>query len=85
MKNINEANINEFKKIEVGEHFIYDGFFAIKINNEYAAFMNCDNKFIIAKAYNNCLSIGSGAIREFASYDELIDYMAKTNCKHLQL
>jgi hypothetical protein len=77
MKNINEANINEFIRLEKGEHFTYDGFLAIKINDGYAAFINADNKFIIAKAYKNCLSIGSGAIREFNSYAELIDYTSK--------
>ncbi len=77
MKTINKTNIENYTALKDGEHFIYDGFFAIKINNDYATFVNNENKFIIAKAYKNCLSIGSGAIREFNSYAELIEYMGK--------
>ena len=68
MKTLNEnglENIN-FDKIALNEHFIYvDGafeFFAIKVSDDYAVFINADGKFICAKAFKNCLSIGAGVV-----------------------
>ena len=44
--------------------------FAIKVNEEYAVLINGCNKFIVAKKYKNCLSIGSGYVIEYSSYEE---------------
>ncbi|MBR6163259.1 hypothetical protein IKQ26_05180 [bacterium] len=76
---IKESNPNwfdEYKALGKDKQFIYDtflgSFVAIKINNEYAAFLNGLNNFIIAKAYKNCLSIGEGTPLQYGSYKEVM-------------
>lgn len=76
MKKIKENGLNELKGYEElnnGEKFIYINsceWFAIKFNEEYAVLINGCNKFIVAKRYKNCLSIGSGYVKEYSSYEE---------------
>jgi|GEM_PF-1045920 len=69
-------NIN-FDKIAINEHFIYMGesfeFFAIKVSEDYAVFINADGKFICAKAFKNCLSIGAGVVSEFPTFDKAVE------------
>ena len=67
------------------EQFVYSSlyrndiieFIAIRINTDYCAFLNGYNKFIIAKRFKNCLSIGSGKIIEFDSYEQIKEYVLK--------
>lgn len=69
------VTINEMEKyynLKKGEQFLYHvcvvDFFGIKYSQDYAILINASNKFILAKAYKNCLSIGSGGVREYNSY-----------------
>lgn len=63
-----------FNEFAVHDQFIYQyssgEFFAMKISDEYAAFVNGEGKWILAQRYANCLSIGSGVVHEYASFDE---------------
>ena len=56
-----------------GAELIYrDGaydFPGYKINDNHAVLINARGKFIIAKAYPNCLSIGSGYIIEYDTFE----------------
>lgn len=65
----------EFDELPSGGQFVYvDGsfeFFAIKINNDYAALINSIGKFILARKYKNCLSIGSGPVLEYGTFAEI--------------
>lgn len=79
MKTLKEnglENIN-FDKIAINKHFIYIGesfeFFAIKVSDDYAVFINADGKFICAKAFKNCLSIGAGVVSEFPTFAEAVE------------
>lgn len=67
----------DFDSIAINEHFIYNDepfeFFAIKVNENYAVFINADGKFICAKAYKNCLSIGASGIFEFSTFAEAVE------------
>ena len=79
MKTLKEngfENIN-FDKIALNEHFIYVGgsfeFFAIKVSEDYAVFINTDGNFICAKAFKNCLSIGAGIVSEFPTFAEAVE------------
>ncbi len=79
MKTLKEnglENIN-FDKIAINEHFIYMGesfeFFAIKVSEDYAVFINADGKFICGKAFKNCLSIGAGIVSEFSTFAEAVE------------
>lgn len=69
-------NIN-FDKVAINEHFIYAGgsfeFFAIKVSEDYAVFINADGNFICAKAFKNCLSIGAGIVSEFPTFAEAVE------------
>lgn len=69
-------NIN-FNKVAINEHFIYAGgsfeFFAIKVSEDYAVFINADGNFICAKAFKNCLSIGAGIVSEFPTFAEAVE------------
>lgn len=47
--------------------------FAIKIDNNCAIFLNQEGKFVVAKAYKNCLTLGSTAVREFNTLAEAIE------------
>lgn len=64
----------EFDALKDGEQFIYADlpfeFFAIKINNDYAALINADGKFFLGQKYKNCLSTGAGLAREYDSFAE---------------
>lgn len=84
MKIILERGLKELKgyyEMKPNTKFIYKTgkfeFFAIKIDDDYAAMVNGVNKFIIAQRYKNCLSIGSGYIREFGTFRELVEYVKK--------
>jgi hypothetical protein len=67
----------DFDNIAINEHFIYNDepfeFFAIKVNENYAVFINADGKFICAKAYKNCLSLGAGGVFEFSTFAEAVE------------
>jgi len=62
---------------ELGEdaQFIYHelsyAFPGFKIDDKHAALINARGKFIIAKAFKNCLSIGSGMVLEYSTYEEI--------------
>lgn len=45
---------------------------AVKVNNDYALLRNYYNRYIIAKRYGNCLSIGSGTIREYSTIEDAV-------------
>lgn len=72
MITIKDNEIEKYYNLKKGEQFLYHtctvDFFAIKFNQDYAILVSGSNNFIIAKAYKNCLSIGSGFIREYNSY-----------------
>lgn len=74
MKTITEFNnFNEFFTLREGEHFIYRPFagmefFAVKVGSN-AILINGNNKFIVAKAYKNILSIGSGTVRTYDDFE----------------
>ena len=83
MKTLKEngfENIN-FDKIALNEHFIYVSgsfeFFAIKVSEDYAVFINADGNFICAKAFKNCLSIGAGIVSEFPTFAEAVEACGK--------
>ena len=71
-----KGSLTGYAELDKEEQFIYITspyeFFAIKVNDEYAVFINARNKFIVAKAYKNILSIGTSSI-ELASYDEAVE------------
>ena len=66
-----------FDRLTINEHFIYvDGsfeFFAIKVSEDYAVFINGAGEFICAKAFKNCLSIGAGIVSEFPTFAEAVE------------
>lgn len=70
-----------FDELEKDEQFIYDDglfeFIGIKINEDYAAFLNGNNKFILSKRHINCLSIGSGHVSEYSDYESIVKYAEK--------
>lgn len=63
-----------FENLARHEQFIYAQdsftFMAIKINDSFAVFINGEGKFILAKKFKNCLSIGSGYVAEYGTFDE---------------
>ena len=65
----------EFDELPSGGQFVYvEGsfeFFAIKINNDYAAFIDSMGKFILAEKWKNRLSIGSGPTLEYGTFAEI--------------
>lgn len=70
---------NKYVELEEDEHFILRGMFefvGIKINDEYGALLNACNKFIVGKIYKNCLSLGSGHVKEFRTYNEAKDFVS---------
>lgn len=86
--NMNEYNIDItdlYDEICDDEQFVYSSlyrnsiieFMAVRINNHYCTFINGNNKFIIAKRFKDCLSIGSGKIIEFDSYEQVKEYVLK--------
>lgn len=66
-----------FDRLTINEHFIYvDGsfeFFAIKVSEDYAVFINGAGEFICAKAFKNFLSIGAGIVSEFPTFAEAVE------------
>ena len=74
MKTLNKENYNEYKEMKKYERFIWSDagfeFFAFKVTDEVAIFINGSGKFIVAKAYTNMLSIGSGLVVEYDTFDE---------------
>ena len=80
MKIIKKNEIQKYKELKETEQFVYqDGifeFFAIKINDDYSAFINGCGKFILAKKYTNCLSIGIYT-KEFNTFDEAVEYIRR--------
>lgn len=69
-------SMQEYAKMANEQQFIYQAasnisFFAIKIENG-AVLINGENKFIVAKAYKNCLSIGSNMVYVFNTYEEAV-------------
>lgn len=74
-------NLEGYEELRDGEKFIYKNMYewvAIKVNNDYSVFLNGINKFIVAQKYNNCLSIGSGDVKEFGTYAEAERFATKT-------
>lgn len=74
MKTLTKENHNEYKDMKKYERFISSDagieFFAFKVTDEAAIFINGSGKFIIAKAYTNTFSIGSGFVFEYDTFDE---------------
>lgn len=72
MITIKDNEMDKYYNLKKGEQFLYHtcmvDFFAIKFNEDYAILIGGSNKFIIAKAYKNCLSIGAGFVGEYSSY-----------------
>lgn len=59
-----------FDSLCVGDWFLYNGMFpAWKVADTVAVFANRDGKFIRAKRYSNCLSIGTFS-DEFETFAE---------------
>lgn len=62
-----------YKELKNYEQFIYtvgqSEFVAIKINDDYCAFLTGMNKFILAQKYKNCLSIGSLTPIEYDTFE----------------
>lgn len=84
MKTIKTNGLKElkgFEELKPNDKFIYQEcrieFQAIKINDQYAAFINYDGKFILAQKYKNCLSIGSGSVMEFSTFAMAKEYAKK--------
>lgn len=71
----------DFDSIAINEHFIYADepfeFFAIKVNENYAVFINADGLFVCAKAYKNCLSLGAIGVFEFSTFAEAVEACEK--------
>ena len=67
-----------YDELEPLEEFIYISrvpnveWKAFKINDKFAALVNRYDKYILAKRYSNCLSIGDGNIVEYATLDQAI-------------
>ena len=63
-----------YSELSNGDKFIYTEnsyeWVGIKIDEEYSALLRGDNKFILAKVYVNCLSIGTTEI-SYKSFEEL--------------
>ena len=81
MKKIHDGNIQEmeqFNQLDNGTGFIYCipdlkiEFNAIKLDNKCAVFHTAHDKYILAKAYKNCLSIGNHS-REFDTLGEIFE------------
>lgn len=74
MKKVEENKMENYIALNDGERFLYQQgifeFFGFKHNNEFAILVNGCGKFIVAKAYKNCLSIESGIVREFDTLTE---------------
>lgn len=58
---------SEFKALADGEWFRYEGMLGWKINPFVAVFVNRQGRFIRARCYSNCLSIGT-ASEEFEKF-----------------
>lgn len=74
-----------FNEMERDELFIYEQcgtFPAFKINNGYAALINAEGKFVLAKKYKNCLSIGSEDPLIFATYADVKTYLGCNVVEH---
>lgn len=82
MKTIRKIAFNEyngenigFSDLNDGEEFIYinDGyeFPAWKVNKDFAILQDARGKYIRARAFANCLSIGAGCVAEYDDFDEL--------------
>ena len=76
MKEIKDERMFEYFSLKENEWFEYQGFKGIKIDDNYAAFINGNMQFVIGKVYLNCISIGSGTLFQFESFRELIDALA---------
>lgn len=67
--------IEGYDELQNGEKFVYETtsytYEAIKIDEYYAALINREGNYILAKKYVNVLSVGSGEIIEYRTYEEL--------------
>lgn len=68
-------SMEQFFNLPERTQFLYSQYeiFAIKIDNNCAIFLNQDGKFVVAKAYKNCLTLGSKVVREFNTFAEAIE------------
>lgn len=70
----NNGTMEGYDRLDEDERFIYETrlgevFFGLKINEKYAAFINCRGKFFLVKKYRNCLAFEFGW--ETPTYDEV--------------
>lgn len=92
MKKLFNSKLNEkrntlkdnFSEIKVGEVFLYEDWNKplIKVSEEYAITQNAINKWIIFKSFINCLSIGSGNVKEFSTKEDAVEAISH---KHLNI
>lgn len=87
MKKVEENKMESYMALKNGERFLYEQgmfeFFGFKYNNEFAILVNGCGRFIVAKAYKNCLSIGSEFVKEFATITEAEEQIAEGKFAHL--
>lgn len=87
MKKVEENKMESYMALKNGERFLYEQgmfeFFGFKYNNEFAILVDGSGKFIVAKAYKNCLSIGSGIVRDFDTLTEAEEQIAEGKFAHL--
>lgn len=62
----------EFDALRTGDWFVYEYFPAWKVTDTVAVFAIRSGKFIRAKRYNNCLSVGTWS-KEYATFDDAAD------------
>lgn len=73
--NISKGNTKDFDKLDIGEQFAYVcGYEVIfplgwKLTEKHAVFVNARGRFILARRYDNLLSIGSTSV-EYRTFDE---------------
>lgn len=48
-------------------------FYGCDISDDFVILVNGDGRFIVAKKYTNCLSIGSGVVKEFGTFQDAVD------------
>ena len=67
-------NVSEYTNLLKYERFVYCDcgfeFFGFKINNGYAILINGSGRFIVAKVYQNDLSIGAKIVIEYKTFEE---------------
>lgn len=87
IKRVEENKMENYTVLKDGERFLYTQgifeFFGFKYNDEFAILVNGCGQFIVAKAYKNCLSIGSEFVKEFATITEAEEQIAEGKFAYL--